>query len=57
MFSTNQVPRRSPQFCWIFVLILLLSGPFRLLSQAYFGSVTGLLTDPTGAVLPRQRLS
>jgi len=36
MFSTNQVPRRSPQFCWIFVLILLLSGPFRLLSQALF---------------------
>ena len=56
MFSTNQVPRRSPQFCWIFVLILLLSGPFRLLSQAYFGSVTGLLTDPTGAVLPEAKV-
>jgi hypothetical protein len=33
-------------------LILLFAFPALLLGQAYFGTVSGLLTDPTGAVIP-----
>ncbi len=56
MFSSIQVQGRTWQPCWIFILILLLAWPARFLGQAYFGSVTGLLTDPTGAVLPEAKV-
>ena len=39
-----------------FLLVaILLTMPVSLLSQAYFGTVTGVLTDPSGAVIPGPR--
>ncbi|HTU50964.1 MAG TPA: TonB-dependent receptor [Acidobacteriaceae bacterium] len=36
---------------------MMLAFPVLLLSQAYFGTVAGLLTDPTGAVIPGVKLT
>ena len=47
----------SQQFCWIFLLAFLLAMPATFFGQAYFGSVTGVLTDPTGAVIPGAKLT
>ena len=37
--------------------ILLLAFPALLLSQAYFGTVAGLVTDPSGAVVPGVKMT
>ena len=39
------------------VLLLLAAFPVILFSQAYFGTVSGLMTDPTGAVIPGVKLT
>jgi hypothetical protein len=47
----------SQQFCWIVLLAFLLAMPATFFGQAYFGSVTGVLTDPSGAVIPGAKLT
>src|ERR1035437_889961 len=47
----------SQQFCWIFLLAFLLVMPAMAFGQGYFGTVTGVLTDPTGAVIQIGRAS
>ena len=37
--------------------ILLLAFPALLLSQAYFGTVAGLVLDPSGAVVPGVKMT
>jgi hypothetical protein len=39
------------------VLVLMMAFPAILLSQAYFGTVAGLVLDPTGAVIPGVKLT
>jgi len=39
------------QTCWILLGTCLLSMPAASFAQGYFGTVTGVLTDPTGAVI------
>ena len=46
-----------PQTCWILLPALLLALHAGVLAQGYFGSVTGVLTDPTGAVIPGARMT
>lgn len=48
----------SPQR-WFFALLLaiLLMVPAMVFGQSYFGTVTGVLTDPTGAVLPGSKVT
>ena len=47
--SARFLPRRSTG---ALLLALLLAIPATGLGQGYFGTVTGVLTDPTGAVIP-----
>ncbi len=47
----------SQQFCWIFLLAFLLVMPAMAFGQGYFGTVTGVLTDPTGAVIPGAKVT
>src|SRR3970040_1564381 len=39
------------------VLVLALTSPTGLLSQVHTASLTGLVTDPTGAVVPEARVT
>ena len=48
--------RYSRQFCWSLLIACLFAIPHVSLAQSYFGTVTGVLTDPTGAVIPGVRL-
>lgn|ERR1019366_8548231 len=45
-----------PQSCWYVLLALLLAVPAGVFAQAYFGTVTGVLTDQSGAVLPEAKV-
>jgi len=47
----------SPQFCWIFLLAFLLAVPAVAFGQGYFGTVSGVLADPTGAVIPGAKVT
>ncbi|HEY2861000.1 MAG TPA: TonB-dependent receptor [Terracidiphilus sp.] len=50
--------QNSPrQFSWILLLACLLGMPAACWSQSYFGTVTGVITDPTGAVIPAAKLT
>jgi len=48
---------RLLQSCWILLVTCLLALPAGLLGQSYFGSVTGVLTDSTGAVIPAVKVT
>jgi hypothetical protein len=48
---------RLLQSCWILLVTCLLAAPVWLLGQSYFGSVTGVLTDPSGAVIPGAKVT
>ena len=48
--------RRLLQTCWILLVVCMLAIPARSFGQGYFGSVTGVLTDPTRAVIPGAKL-
>jgi hypothetical protein len=54
---TGDKRKSSQQFCWIILLAFLLTIPTALFGQAYFGTVTGVLTDPSGAVIPGVKLT
>ena len=51
-FLSGLVQKRLLQSCWILLVACLLAMPVGSVAQSYFGSVTGVLTDPTGAVIP-----
>jgi len=57
VYSPANMRKSSQQFCWIILCALLLATPASLVGQAYFGSVTGVLTDPSGAVIPGVKLT
>jgi hypothetical protein len=42
---------------WILLVVALSSAPALLFSQSYFGTVTGVLTDPTGAVITAAKVT
>jgi hypothetical protein len=44
-------PSRQMSFLFVLLLASLFAAPALLLAQGYFGTVTGVLTDPSGAVL------
>ena len=48
--------RCHQRFLFGLAFIMLLAFPALLLSQAYFGTVAGLVTDPSGAVVPRRQV-
>ncbi|HTF62953.1 MAG TPA: hypothetical protein VK638_09605 [Edaphobacter sp.] len=48
--------RLKLQQLWIILTAALLSVPCILSGQAYFGTVSGVVTDPAGAVVPREPL-
>ncbi len=56
-FFTGQAQKCPPQSCWFLLLVFLLAIPAGVLGQAYFGTITGVLTDPTGAVIPGAKLT
>ena len=41
-----------PKACWMILTACLLAMPAGSLAQGYFGTVTGVLTDTTGAMIP-----
>jgi hypothetical protein len=47
----------SRQFCWVLLFACLLGMPPGSLAQSYFGTVTGVVTDSTGAVIPGVKLT
>ena len=49
--------KRLLQSCWILLVACLLAMPAGSFGQSYFGTVTGELTDPTGAVIPGVKLT
>jgi Carboxypeptidase regulatory-like domain/TonB dependent receptor len=46
-----------PQSCWTLIFALLVAMPAGAFGQAYFGTITGVLTDPTGAVIPGAKMA
>lgn len=56
-FFTGQEQKYLPQSCWLLLLAFLLAMPAGVFGQGYFGTVTGVLTDPTGAVIPGARVT
>jgi hypothetical protein len=57
MYFPGQDQKCSNHFCGILVLAFLLAVPAAVFGQAYFGSVTGVLTDQTGAVIPGAKVA
>ena len=55
-FFHGQEQKHLPYSCWFLLLAFLLAVPAGVLCQAYFGTITGVLTDPTGAVIPGVKL-
>ncbi len=49
--------RLKLQQVWIILTAALLSVPCILSGQAYFGTVSGVVTDPAGAVVPRAKVT
>ena len=56
-FFHGQEQKRLPYSCWFLLLAFLLAMPAGFCGQAYFGTITGVLTDPTGAVIPGVKLT
>jgi hypothetical protein len=56
-FFTELKHRCRLQFHWILLLASLLTTPAGSFGQGYFGTVTGVLSDPTGAVIPGAKLT
>ncbi|MGA7857432.1 MAG: TonB-dependent receptor, partial [Terracidiphilus sp.] len=56
-FFTGREQNRLPQLCWMLLLALLLAMPHGVFGQAYFGTITGVLTDPSGAVIPGAKVT
>lgn len=52
MQASISVPRSSRFLLPTFLLIIALFVPSRVRAQAYFGTVSGALTDASGALLP-----
>jgi len=50
---TGTTSTRLGEYVWISALLLLLSSPSFLRAQQYFGSITGLVTDPSGGGIPQ----
>ncbi|MDR3772791.1 MAG: TonB-dependent receptor [Terracidiphilus sp.] len=48
----GEMRKSSPQLFCVLVLACLMAMPAMVFGQSYFGTVTGVLTDPTGAVIP-----
>jgi hypothetical protein len=57
MFFPGQEQKTRNHFCCVLTLALLLIAPAAVFGQAYFGSVTGVLTDQTGAVIPGAKVT
>jgi len=49
--------KRRLQACWMLLAACLLVLPAAAVAQGYFGAVTGVLTDPTGAVMPGAKVT
>jgi len=49
----------SPHSCWLFLALLaaLFLAPFRAPAQLYTGSVTGVVTDSSGATIPAVKIT
>jgi hypothetical protein len=56
-FFTELKQKCRLQFHWILLLASLLATPAGSFGQGYFGSVTVVLSDPTGAVIPGAKLT
>ncbi len=56
-FFSEQEQNRLPQSCWLLLLAFLLAITAGVFGQAYFGTITGVLTDPTGAVIPGAKVT
>jgi Carboxypeptidase regulatory-like domain/TonB dependent receptor len=56
--NLNRSSRHSiARQCWLFLLATLLAFSATAFSQAYFGTVTGVVTDPSGAVIPAAKMT
>src|SRR3984957_10256996 len=47
----------SLQSCWILLVAFFLTAPAGSFGQGYFGTVTVVLTDPTGAMIPGAKMT
>jgi Carboxypeptidase regulatory-like domain len=56
-FVPGQEQKRLPRSYWLVLLVFLLAMPAGVFGQGYFGTITGVLTDPTGAVIPGARVT
>src|ERR1035441_1239817 len=61
VLKTKEPSKQSPPSSRILVaaalLVILLSVPAFLLSQGYFGTVSGVLTDQSGALIPGAKVT
>ena len=48
----EQVQKGLSQACWILLAAFLMATPAGVFGQGYLGTVSGVLTDQTGAVIP-----
>src|SRR4051812_6851606 len=56
-FFYGLLPQRWRSSCWMLVVSCLLAIPADCPAQSYFGTVTGVVADPTGAVIPGVKLT
>ncbi len=52
MCTIEMTTKRYPRYLYGLVLAILFASPRMILSQGYFGTVTGAVADPTGAAVP-----
>jgi hypothetical protein len=52
MGTVGMTTKRYQRYLYGLVLAILFASPSMLLSQGYFGTVTGAVADPTGAAVP-----
>ena len=61
LFFPAQEQKCSQGLCWMLLLVALLAtlvvAPVTAFGQAYFGTVTGVVTDPSGAVIPGAKVT
>jgi Carboxypeptidase regulatory-like domain/TonB dependent receptor/TonB-dependent Receptor Plug Domain len=55
--TSVSIGRRPCRFLWFSLLVAIVALPALLLAQGYFGTISGVLSDPSGAVVPGAKVT